>query len=257
MPSIRNSILLKTKRLIKDLFASFGYEIRRRDTGQLDVFAMQRELVEANQPVIFDVGAYVGKMARQYRSMFPGSRIYCFEPFPESCEHLRRLASDDPRTHVFQVAVSDKPGKAVLHSNTFAPTNSLLATDEASSLYWDGGLYETVQELEVPTVSIDAFCRDHGIEAIDILKLDVQGAEFLVLAGARDMLTRQAIAVIYSEIILTPMYRGQHPLHDYLGFLASFGYELFDVYHPQRKRKRLVQADFLFLSSKCKERWSG
>jgi hypothetical protein len=85
------------------------------------------------------------------------------------------------------------------------------------------------------------------------LKLDVQGAEFQVLTGARQSLERQRIRLVYMELILCPTYQGQHELHDYLRFLGSLGYELLDLFNPERNGRQLIQADGIFLSSSLKQ----
>jgi FkbM family methyltransferase len=235
---------------LKGMLARFGYEIRRKGAGPPDPFAVQRRLIKSEKPVIFDVGAYTGAVARKYRELFPLASVYCFEPFPQSCELLRQNTARDARTTVYEVAMSDRKDKDILKANTSPSTNSLLSTDKEGSFYWGKGLLETTDEIEVDTTSIDCFCRESGIPAIDILKIDVQGAEFRVLTGGKDMLSSQSISLIYSEIILTPTYQRQHKLHEYFSLLDSLGYELLDLCNPVRKRERLAQADLIFQSRK-------
>ena len=55
---------------------------RRRK--ELDPYLATRELVTADAPVIFDVGANVGATARRYRALYPRATIHCFEPYPPS-----------------------------------------------------------------------------------------------------------------------------------------------------------------------------
>lgn len=127
-------------------------------------------------------------------------------------------------------------------------TNSLLATDCRAAKYWGPDLLDTDGQLDVETATIDAFCDEASIGHIDILKLDVQGAEYAVLKGAERMLDRHSIGVVYLEIIVAPTYSGQKSLQDYLALFASRGYELFDCYNPVRWRGRLLQTDNIFVS---------
>jgi hypothetical protein len=53
------------------------------------------------------------------------------------------------------------------------------------------------------------FCQDRDLHSIDIMKLDVQGAEFFVLSGATKMLSSQSISMVYMELILASTYQGQ------------------------------------------------
>ena len=107
-------------------------------------------------------------------------------------------------------------------------------------------MLDTTSQIEVRTTTIDTFCTETRISNIDILKMDVQGAEFSVLEGAHDMLASQKISLIYTELIMCPTYKGQHSLHEYLSFLASFGYDFLDFFNPVRNHNQLIQADVLF-----------
>jgi hypothetical protein len=57
-----------------------------------------------------------------------------------------------------------------------------------------------VSDETVATVTLDDYCARCGIDRIDVLKVDVEGAESLVLAGAADLLARRAIAVVLIEV---------------------------------------------------------
>jgi hypothetical protein len=99
------------------------------------------------------------------------------------------------------------------------------------------------------------FCAEHAIGRIDILKLDVQGAEYQVLTGAEELLRAQAIDVVYFEMITAPTYVGQPEPHDYLALFRSHGYELFDFYNPVRKNGRLLQTDNIMVSGQFLARY--
>lgn len=219
---------------------------RRRRT--LDPYLATRELVDAAAPVIFDVGANVGATARRYRELYPRAEIHCFEPYPESFAKLSAALSDDARVSLHPVALSSAPGNAVLNVNRSAETNSLLPSDPRAAQYWGEGLLETERALEVPLQTLDGFCAERAIARVDVLKLDVQGAEYSVLEGADALLSARRIGVIYTEVIVAPTYVGQRRLVDYLALTSAKGYELFDLYNPTRRNGRLIQSDILFVS---------
>jgi FkbM family methyltransferase len=212
---------------------------------------VQRELVRSPEPVVFDVGAHVGSMAGEYLRRMPGAFVHCFEPNPAAYEELRRNLAGNPRVAFHSIALAGSVGRASLHVNAFGPTSSLLASDERGASYWGEGLLDTRRTMEVGTTTLDAFCAAKGIERIDVLKLDVQGAELSVLEGARRMLTEQRIALVYFEMILAPTYRGQAGLDAYMNLLTAHDYRLFGLYAPMYKRRRLIQADLLFVGSRC------
>lgn len=243
---------MRTKELLQNVLGRFGYQIRR----SLDGFTSQKGLVRTPSPVIFDVGAHIGSVAKTYRELFPSATIHCFEPDPGLIPELRKSVGEDPGIHLHELALSDQEGKSLFHVNSAPATNSLLATDSRAGAYFDASLYETKQQVEVHTTTVDAFCQARNLPAVDILKLDVQGAEYAVLEGAKGLLAQGKISLIFTEIIMIPTYQGQRKFHDYLGFFDQFGYDLFDIYYPARNRGQLVYADALFFGGQAKRDFS-
>ncbi len=241
------------KRWIQQILHRFGYQLSRTVTSPIDAFALQSELIKVREPVVLDIGAHVGEVARIYRDQFPFASIHCFEPFPQSFQTLSHSVEGDSRIFCYETAVSETNGAAVLNANLSSATNSLLATDERGASFWGDGLLDTTSQVEVSTTTIDTFCLEAGISHIDILKMDVQGAEFSVLVGAKDMLANQRISLIYTELITCPTYEGQRKLHEYLSLLDSFGYDFLDFFNQIRSHNQLIQADVMFLSSSFKE----
>lgn len=220
-----------------------------RERHRQDPFLVTQSLIRRGAPTIFDVGAHVGETAARYRALFPGARIHSFEPSPASAERLAATFRGDSRIEVHALAVSDTTGEATLHVNRASVTNSLLPSDGRAANYWGSGLVDTEGEVKVPTVSLDDFCASRGIDHVDVLKIDVQGAEYAVLAGAKDLLARHAIDLIYMEMIMAPHYVGQRKYHHYLTSLDAQGYELFDLFNLGRRDGRLIQSDGIFLAA--------
>ena len=201
--------------------------------GYADPFTAKSRLL-GNQAdlVIFDVGGYHGVMASYYRDRFPHSKVYCFEPFPKSFEELIANVGHDPSIIAFNQGFADKSGDREFFSNAFAPTNSLLRASSAGNAIWGDGVFDEQSRIIAKFGTIDEFVSTHGIDRIDIMKLDVQGAEHLVLEGARDMLCSKRVALIYGEITVMPTYEGQQELHQELAVYRQFGFRLHSIYNP-------------------------
>jgi FkbM family methyltransferase len=211
-------------------------------------FEIQRRLLgRDNQPVIFDVGAYVGDIAATYKRIFPQSTIHCFEPFPDSFQKLNNFCRDESiKTH--QIAFSDKKGKTTFHTNVDLSCNSLLPPTEGEFKCYSAKSIKD-GEIQVETETIDNFCANAGISGIDILKLDVEGAEVKVLGGASRMLSNQAIKLIYSEVMFIPHYTGGCLFHELSGFLDKYDYTLLNFYHLRTaKNGQLRWGNAIFLS---------
>lgn len=195
--------------------------------------------------VIFDVGCHYGETSEKFRQYFPSATIHAFEPTPASFEIIKRRFADDRLHHAHRLALSDQTGKAVFKVNQTDSTNSLLATEENVHEEWKA-LVQTERTVEVETRTLDEFCEAQGITTIDILKLDVQGAEDRVLRGARRMLERRAIQVVFLELIVTPAYVGQADPGRIITLLQEAGLGMVDIYDVSRKGLVLLQFDVLF-----------
>jgi FkbM family methyltransferase len=234
--------------MLKRLAHRFGYEVHRGG-GPADAFAAQRALVSSPEPIVFDVGAYVGEMAWRYRRIFPRALIYCFEPAQDAFEKLERNTARDANVSCHRMALADREGLATLHINASPATNSLLGTYPGADRFWGPGKLETSSTTDVATGSIDHFCTEHSITRIDVMKIDVQGLEYAVLLGARQLMERHAVGLIYTELLIAPTYKGQRGLHEYLALMKSFDYELVDFFNLVHLDGRLAQLDGLFAAS--------
>jgi FkbM family methyltransferase len=208
-----------------------------------------RNLIPSAAPIIFDVGAHVGLAASRYRELFPRATIHCFEPFPESFEQLKSSVGELQPIEFHPVALASTDGQAEFSVNRNSATNSLLPSDQEAARYWRNDAPKTTGRLAVPTRTLKSFAREHSISRIDILKMDVQGGEYDVLQGAADLLTQQAIGLIYMELITAPTYVGQHRMREYLELFDGAGYELFDFYNFGRRNGRLIQTDVIVVNA--------
>ncbi|MHC4118273.1 MAG: FkbM family methyltransferase [Planctomycetota bacterium] len=213
-----------------------------------DAFLVQKLLLgDTGRLTIFDVGAYVGKVAMIYRDMFPEAVIRCFEPFPDSFEQLNRIA-DGEFIRPYQIALCEAEGKANLQIDSDNSCNSLLPRPTVEVKYYPQNS-QNIGHIEVKTQSLDAFCDKEGIAEIDILKLDVEGAELKVLRGASERLKSERIGLIYAEVMFVPHYGGGCLFHEVSGFLSQHGYTLLNLYDLRRAQNgQLRWGNAIFLS---------
>lgn len=269
------------KQAIKNLFYRFGYHISRVDSSAIsidtstdlftstdmpsnliaptdacsnlpippDPFAeIQRLCSDIEAPIIFDVGAHHGETARILRDHFPKAKIFCFEPFSESFRTLQLNTETDQSITSFNFGLSNQSGTFPFHSNLSSATNSLLSSDDLGSTTWDEGLLDTKDIVQAQFKTIDAVLDQLAITKIDILKLDVQGAEPLVLEGASAACKKEIIQIIYSEIIIQPTYIGQKRLDEVLAVFFNYGFDLHNIYNLSYTSKgRLRQVDAIFV----------
>lgn len=244
------------KKQINSILRAFGVELHgigyleklRNSAVHKSEWDKQNELLKGNAKVIFDVGANRGDTTAEYARLFPKAVIHAFEPYPEACECFRSKHSQNKQVRLNQCALSNALGSARLNINRSIDTNSLLTSSEIG-LNSDRHC-ETLGTLDVPTETLDSYCRNQGINEIDILKMDVQGSELSILKGAKDYLKDGRIKLIYTEAFFECQYVDQ-PLFDTIfGFLRQYGFVLQDIYDPFYSSTQLVWCDAIFLSRK-------
>jgi len=236
------------KSAINGILGTIGYRVTRASHLEDPFLAMQRMLKGVEQPVIYDVGAHVGHTSRRFRELFPASQVHAFEPFRESFAQLEEYARGDPSVAAHEFGLGDSDGPRDFHSNPSSETNSLLATDERGPRTWRSGLLETREIVSAQFKTLDGVVSSLGTERISILKLDVQGAESLVMAGAAETCRRGKIDLIYSEIIVQPTYVGQKRLDECLAVFYKSGFDLYDFYNHMRSPEGvLIQVDAIFI----------
>jgi FkbM family methyltransferase len=153
-------------------------------------FALLDDLSDA--PVVFDVGARHGDYAAFVLDRRPNADVHCFEPSRESfAEVSRRLAG---QACLHNVALSDNVGTDVLYSDQSGSAMSSLYRRELGWLNVDFSVTE-----DVAVSTLDAVCAEEEVERIDLLKLDAEGAEALVLSGAKRMLGEERIDRVVFE----------------------------------------------------------
>ncbi|HVU27882.1 MAG TPA: FkbM family methyltransferase [Verrucomicrobiae bacterium] len=130
--------------------------------------------------VVMDVGANVGLLTRQFcRLVGEDGRVYSFEPDPLTFQFLEFNTQSLANKELTQCAVSDNQELAMLHLNsTSGAGNSLLNKTHST------------ESISVPCISLDEFLKQRGNPRVDVIKIDVEGAELGVLRGVRQTIAR-------------------------------------------------------------------
>jgi len=222
-----------------------------------DPFLVQKLLLrDTGRLTILDVGAYVGKVTMIYRDMFPRATIYCLEPFPDSFKELSRLA-DGKFVRPYKIALCETEGRANLQIDSDQSCNSLFPRPAAGAKYYPESS-QNIGQVEIEVQTLDAFCDKEGITEIDILKLDVEGAELKVLNGASKRLRDKRIGLIYIEVMFVPHYEGGCLFHEVSGFLNHQGYTLFNLYDLKRAQNgQLRWGNAIFLNPEMRAQFES
>ena len=148
-----------------------------------------------NSAAFVDVGAHIGSVIAEVARQCPKARIIAIEAMPDKVDRLRRSF---PHVEVHGCALSDRSGEATFYVHTKLSGYSSLGRSSSR-----GG---EVSEIKVPLRKLDEILSGGGI---DVIKIDVEGAELGVLKGAER---------IIAENRPTVMFESGPPTNDGLGF---------------------------------------
>lgn len=164
--------------------------------------------------VFFDVGANFGLWSLAFAHKMRD--VYAFDPLPTNIESIKtnsRLNGFD-NIEVVPLAVSDSIGEVSF-------------TDPGSGNTAVGRMGNGT--LTVPTIALDAFCAERGIERVNLLKIDVEGAEILVLRGATKLLSGESAPTLIFELDPQMPKNFGSSADEILNLVRSFGYQTFIV----------------------------
>jgi FkbM family methyltransferase len=239
------------KLLVQSVFRRFGLQVRRleADVDIVDAYAEQVRLLRGTSvETIFEIGAFDGKHCIKYADELPKARIFAFEPLPASFEKLRANAATRPgRIIAVNCAMSDSAGIAHFHQAAWDDASSLLAPNKTGSTY--DQYHATKDVVEVRTDTLDGYCAANGIERIDLMKMDAQGAEMKILAGAEETLARRGIRVIYTEVNFLENWAGAARFDRLMTHLTDRGFHLHNLYNLVANQKgQLAWGDAIFVA---------
>lgn len=247
---------MKINNFVKSFFSFFGYEIKRGQRGGEDIVAIQKFLLESQEvKVIFDLGANVGRTVKRYNDVFPNANIFGFEPFIEPFSQMVSKFNNVERIKLYNMAVSNVNGSINFFLNKVNETNSLLPTAKEWGKYFDKDLAINVDTVAVQTTTLDDFCEQAGIENIQILKMDIQGSEMMALQGAVNLLEKQSIDLIYTEVMFANFYDNQAKFYEIYELLEKNNFILYGLYDLRiGKNGSLGQCDAIFIHRRIEEK---
>jgi len=171
---------------------------------------------EGENKTIFDVGCFRGNFTRNIikHESKKGirSNFFLFDPNPKVKSYLFTLLKEN-NVRCFNIAFDNSKSKKKFTLNQYfeASGSSLVSLHKEDKLYnftrktfmkifQPFKKIKDYVEIEVDTQTLDNFCADNKVNYIHLLKLDTEGNEFNILKGAENLLSKNKIKVIYTEI---------------------------------------------------------
>lgn len=193
---------------------------------------------------MIDGGASNGSFTDAFLLLHRPQRIVLVEAIPARAEELRSRYAGQAGVSIVSGALSDREGTAQFEINRHMNSSSLLPIDPRND-EWFGRDLRVAQTVSVPTITLPALMEEQGLQTVDLLKLDLQGAERFVLTGGEAVLER--VRVIYTEVFFEQLYASAWLFWEMNEFLTGRGFKLCGLSNIVHARDGdLVQANATF-----------
>jgi FkbM family methyltransferase len=138
------------------------------------------------EKIFIDVGSHIGSVIAQVSHYCPESRVISFEAMPDKVEHLRRKF---PKVECHQCALGEREGEVSFFVNLketgFSSLGKPSPNEDSNSV-----------EIKVPLKTLDSLVDENGV---DLIKIDVEGAELGVLRGGERLIGRSRPVVMFES----------------------------------------------------------
>lgn len=238
---------MSARSFAQNVFHRLGWEVRRSAYPSSEEDLLKRFLSAAAPSTVLDVGANIGQYGLSLRKCGFAGRIVSFEAIPSVHARLTAVAEADLEWIVAPCcALGRAPGEARINLAGNSVSSSLLPMHDAHLKVSPDSKYiaaETVRLERLDDLARRFFPNDGRL----LLKVDTQGYEEEVLAGAERVLKR--VSAMQLEISVIPLYQGAPSLRRMLELCEGLGFQLHGfipgIY--QEKSGQLLQMDGLFM----------
>lgn len=170
------------------------------------------QLVDNVHPVILEIGANCGQTTIEFLGTFPAAKIYCFEPDPRAIKKFKRNIRS-PNVQLIEAAVGADSGIVMFNQSSGAEWVDPNGWDHSGSIrkpkkhleVWPWVKFE--KQIPVRMIKLDDWMAASGIDHVDFIWADVQGAESDLILGAQDTLAKTDY--FYTEFSNDEWYEGQ------------------------------------------------
>lgn len=147
-------------------------------------FEVMRRVLKRDSCFV-DIGAHTGDILRRAVAFAPDGKHWAFEPLPYLFEQVK---AEFRQAEVFNVALSDRSGTIEFNHNIDMPGRSGMNRTPMDAEH-------RIEKITAKTVTLDSLISGR----VDMIKVDVEGAELLVFRGARETISRNKPVIVFEH----------------------------------------------------------
>ncbi len=226
---------------------SYAYRQKYRKALEMSLLEMIPAEVREKPTLVVDVGANVGEWSIGVALLTGAKEIIAYEPVPDFFRELEKEAKAYPQIHCRNCALGATNGQVDMNVYEVGELSSILPLgDEASHVH--GVSTGPTRKVQVPLTTLDSEIGSR--EEISLLKLDVQGYEPQVIAGAQRVLKRTRVLMM--EVTYASYYRGDMQFQDLNALVTGLApFRLWGISAPHCSGSRKpMWADAVYVNSR-------
>lgn len=173
--------------------------------------------------VVIDVGANIGQYALYFA--YEGKKVFAFEPMPSMIERLKK-----------HIAMNNMGDKITLVTKALTSTNGMLkfslpkAENSGTASTVLGRSQNTDELIEVEGITLDDYLSSINFQgSVDLIKIDIEGAELFALQGMKNLLSSPNRPVLILEMNDDMMKMAGYTPDGVVEFLNQFGYQAYEI----------------------------
>jgi FkbM family methyltransferase len=213
------------------------------------LFKIVKKYLGKKVEVIFEFGSRYGEDTIEFAKIYPQSKIYAFECNPNTLAICKKNTEKYLNIKLIEKAVGDIDGTIKFYP--INPAKTITTWEDgnqgASSLFKASGKYPienyVQDEVDVPIVKLSTIMKEYSLSHIDILWMDIQGAELLALRGLENQLDN--VHFIHTEVEFMEIYDSQPLFTEIKNYLLCY-----DFFFYGFTNKSEFSGDAVFINKK-------
>jgi FkbM family methyltransferase len=187
-------------------------------------------------PAILEAGAHIGRDTIKMIKTWPCATVYAFEPVAALFTQLVERTANYPSITCYPLALADREGNQTLYVSSGAST--------AASSLLEPQTYKierpevTFEPTVIQTTTLDLWADKERISRIDLMWLDMQGAELLALKSGMAVL--KSVKALVTEVNLTQRFKNVPSYEEVVSWLSSQGLTLIQQDIPKHNKVNLL-----------------
>ena len=223
------------KQLIRAILIKLKIPVTKNIRYDILTLGLMKKVLKANSNCI-DIGGFKGEIMSEILKFSPNGNHFIFEPIPEYFKIIEEKFNNRNNVNVFNLALSDETGTSTFNYVPDFPAYSGFKVREYP------GENVATKEIEVKTDLLDN--KISPDVKIDFIKLDVEGAEYLVLKGSKNILLKSKPIVVFEYGLGASDYYGTDPATMFDFFNKEVNYGIFIIEKYLRNETSMKKEEF-------------